>query len=151
MTVEVDDEMEGRLVEKAEYVEAAVGVLARKQSLDAETYRTDREQRAIVEREFQTAIQACIDVAGLLIGASDEAMPETNAERFEKLHELGVLSEETAERMRSAAGFRNVLAHEYGTEIDDERVYRHLQTELDAFVTFLEEVRAALDGGIPDT
>ena len=58
-------------------------MLARKQSLDAETYRTDREQRAIVEREFQTAIQACIDVAGLPIAASDEAMPETNAERTE--------------------------------------------------------------------
>ena len=60
-----------------------MGVLARKQSLDAETYRIDREQRAIVEWEFQTAIQACIDGAGLLNAASDEAMPETNVERTE--------------------------------------------------------------------
>ena len=111
--MEVYDEKEARLVEKPLYVEAAAGVLARKQSLDAETDRTDREQRAIVEREFLTTIQACINGAGLLIATSDEAMPETNAERFEILHELGVLSGETVERMRSAAGFRNVLAHEY--------------------------------------
>ena len=73
-------------------------------------------------------------------------MPETNAGRFRTLGELDVLSAETSDRMRSAAGFRNVLAHNYGDDIDDEVVYDHLQTELRWFVTFLREVRDALDG-----
>jgi len=61
----VSDDIEARILEKAGHVEDAVSVLAEKQELDPETYRTDREQRAIVEREFQTAIEACIDIAGL--------------------------------------------------------------------------------------
>ena len=65
------DDIEARILEKAEYVEEAITVLAEKQSLDRATYRDSREQQAIVEREFQTAIEACIDIAGLLLRALD--------------------------------------------------------------------------------
>lgn len=150
MTVDLDDDTEERLLDKALYVEEAVTVLARKQSLDPEKYRSDREQRAIVEREFRTAIEACIDIAGVLIAATGEPMPETNAERFTRLAELDILSEETSQRMRNAAGFRNVLTHQYGTNIDDDTVYRHLQSELDVFVAFLTEVRSAIDDSMTD-
>jgi uncharacterized protein YutE (UPF0331/DUF86 family) len=145
VTVALDDETESRLLDRAEYVEEAVTVLASKQSLAPEDYRSDREQRAIVEREFQTAIEACIDIAGILIAALDEPMPETNADRFVLLIELDVLTEATGSRMRDAAGFRNVLAHRYGNELDHDLVFQHLQTELDVFVSFLREVRAAID------
>jgi uncharacterized protein YutE (UPF0331/DUF86 family) len=143
--VTVPEEIEIRILDKVQYVEEALAVLSRKQSLDVKTYRSDREQRAIVEREFQTAIEACIDIAGLLIQASDAEPPETYAERFEVLEERGVLSSETSRRMRKAAGFRNVLTHQYGDEIDDTKVYEHLQTELEWIVAFLREVREFLD------
>ena len=71
--------------------------------------------------------------------------PDTYAERFSALEEAGVLSPETSDRMRSAAGFRNVLTHQYGDDIDDAVVYEHLQTELEWIVAFLREVRAFLD------
>ena len=86
------------------------------------------EQRAVVEREFQTAIEACIDIAQLLIAANDAAVPATNAASFARLGDLNILSGDTAEIMQNAAGFRNVLAHQYGHDIDDEQVYRHLQS-----------------------
>jgi len=107
----IDDETETRIVEKAEYIEEAVTVLSRKQHLDRETYLADREQRAVVEREFQTAIEACIDIAQLLIAARDAAVPATNAATFSRLGDLNILSADTAEIMQHAAGFRNVLAH----------------------------------------
>ena len=48
---------ERRLVEKAEYVGAAVALLtAKRDELSFDEYRTDREQRDIVEREFETAM-----------------------------------------------------------------------------------------------
>ena len=50
----MDDETETRIVEKVEYIEGALTVLSRKQSLEEAKYLADREQRAIVEREFQT-------------------------------------------------------------------------------------------------
>jgi len=145
--VTVPDDIETRILDKAEHLEEAVTVLSEKQSLDRETYRTDREQRAIVEREFQTAIEACIDIAGLLLRAADEPMPETYAKRFPVLEERGVLTPDTSERMQKAAGFRNVLVHRYGDEIDDAKVYQHLQTKLPWLVRFLREVRDFLDSG----
>ncbi|MFW5938415.1 MAG: type VII toxin-antitoxin system HepT family RNase toxin [Halanaeroarchaeum sp.] len=146
----VPDDVEARIVDRAEYVEEALSVLADKRTLDEETYRTDREQRAIVEREFQTAIEACIDIAGLLLRTTTADTPDTYAERFGALEEEGVLSPETSDRMRSAAGFRNVLTHQYGDDIDDALVYEHLQTELECIVTFLREVRTFLDEDGPE-
>lgn len=140
----VPDDVESRIVDKAEYVEEALTVLSQKQNLDEETYTDDREQRAIVEREFQTAIEACIDIAGLILRTEDAAMPETNAGRFGALAEEGVLSAETASRMQKAAGFRNILTHRYGNEIDDAEVYRHLQNELEWLVIYLREIREFL-------
>ena len=137
----VPDDVEEHVLDKATYVEEAVSVLAAKQSLDEGEYRADREQRAVVEREFHTAVEACIDIAGLLVGATDATMPETYAERFQVLDERGALSSETSTRMQQAAGFRNVLAHRYGDEVDDGLVYEHLQSELEWVVRFLREVR----------
>ena len=141
----VSEETENRILEKAEYVEEAVTVLAQKQSLDKESYRTDREERAIVEREFQTAIEACIDIAKLLIAETEREIPDTNAEQFATLGGLGLISEETSQRMQKAAGFRNILTHSYGPDIDDTEVYQHLQNELTWIVKYLREVRDCLD------
>ena len=141
----VSDENETRILQKAEYVQEAVAVLSRKQSLDEGTYRHSREQRAIVEREFQTAIEACLDIAGILITSIDIPIAETNAGRFRQLEEFGILSQKTSSQMQKAAGFRNVLAHNYGDDIDDKVVYHHLQNELKWFVQYLREVREYLE------
>jgi len=143
--VRVSDEDEARILEKAIYIEESVEILSDKQSLDQAVYRSDREQRAIVEREFQTTIEACIDIAGICIAASENPMPETNAGRFKTLEKQGICSPQVATQMQAAAGFRNILAHNYGTDIDDMVVYHHLQNELRWIVEFLREIRAALD------
>ena len=141
----VDDETEARILEKAEHVDEAVTRLVGKQEVKLDDYLADWEERAVVERTFQTAIEACIDVAALLLTAADEPVPETNAEKFARLAELDVLSEATADQMQNAAGFRNVLAHNYGHAVNDRQVYRHLQEDLHWFPTFLREVRAFLE------
>lgn len=141
----VPAEIEARILDKAEYVEEALTILSEKRALDRETYQESREQQAIVEREFQTAIEACIDIAGLLLRAMEETMPETYAQRFSLLEDHDVLSSETSERMRKAAGFRNILVHRYGDEIENKKVYEHLQTELQWLVRYLREIRDVLD------
>jgi len=140
----MDDETETRIVEKAEYVEETVAVLERKQSLTKAQYLADREQRAIVEREFQTAIEACLDIAELLLKTDGTTVPETSAETFARLGERDVRSADTARTMQEAAGFRNVLAHTYGHDIDDKRVYWHPQNDLRWFPVYLGAVRATL-------
>lgn len=141
----VDGETAARILDKTEYVEQSVTFLSQKQDLDRNEYLSDWEQQAIVERTFQTAIEACLDIAELLIKASNETVPSTNAEQFETLGTLDILSPETSSQMQKAAGFRNVLAHNYGHDIDDGTVYMHLQEDLQWFPTFLHEVREFLD------
>ena len=141
----VDEETEARILDKAEHVEQSVTFLTQKQALDRQEYLSDWEQQAIVERTFQTAIEACIDVAELLVKDSNEAVPSANAETFAILADLDILTRETAEQMQRAAGFRNVLAHNYGHDIDDETVYVHLQEDVHWFPTFLGEIRSYLD------
>jgi len=55
------------VVEKAEFVDECLGMLADKQSLTLEEFRSDPEARDVVERRFEKATQACIDVARILL------------------------------------------------------------------------------------
>jgi uncharacterized protein YutE (UPF0331/DUF86 family) len=142
----MDDRTEERILDRAAYVRDAVTVLADKRdTLSFEAYRADREQRDVVEREFVTAIEACIDIGELLLTAADADVPETNAGVFRELGERALIDDDLADHMARAAGFRNVLSHQYGNRIDDEDVYNFLQNELPLFRTYLEAVRDVLD------
>lgn len=138
----MDERTEQRIVEKATYVRDALTVLAEKRdTLSFEAYTDRREARDVVEREFETAIEACIDIGTMILNADDEPVPDTNAQVFHELERIGVLDADTARQMAQAAGFRNVLSHQYGNDIDDEDVYNVLQSELPLFRDYLEFVR----------
>jgi uncharacterized protein YutE (UPF0331/DUF86 family) len=97
-----------------------------------------------VERELQTAIEACLDIGEMVLRAYGEPVPENNAAVFQRLADIGVIDDELAGRMGSAAGLRNVLAHQYGTDIDDRDVFNTLQTDLPVFPEYLSQIRAEL-------
>lgn len=132
------------IVEKAEYVESCLEILAAKQSVSRTEFRDDPETRDVVERRFEKASQACLDVARMLLRDIDGGVSRSNAATMRRLHETGVLTEETAESMAEAALFRNVLAHEYGDVLDEDIVYSALQ-DLRRYRDFLVEVREYLD------
>jgi uncharacterized protein YutE (UPF0331/DUF86 family) len=128
------------MVEKAEFVEECLAILASRQSISREDYRTDPVTRDVVERRFEKASQACIDIGRMLLRDIDGRAPDSNAAVMERLATVGVLSEETASDMAQAAMFRNVLAHEYGDVLDQDIVYEALQ-DLGRYRTFLHEFR----------
>lgn len=133
------------MLAKVAFVNEAVQMLASTQSLAESDYLEDPELQAVVERNFHTAIEACIDIAELLIVASSREMPERNADRFRLLDGMDIISHETTTAMAEAAGFRNVLAHTYRATIDDELVYRHPQDDLHWFPTYCREIESHLD------
>lgn len=142
----MEDRTERRILEKAEYVSEAVTILVEtRDSTSFEEYRANRRERDVVEREFQTAIEACIDIGQMYLRAETGSVPDHNADVFRELGSMAVLDDETTRRMAQAAGFRNVLAHRYGTEVDDEDVFNFLQAELDLFPDYLRQVRSALE------
>lgn len=132
------------VVEKVEYVETCLEILAGKQAVSRERYRSDPEVRDVVERRFEKATTACLDVGRILLKDIDGRAPESNAATMKRLHDVDVLSGAVADEMAQAALFRNVLAHEYGDVLDHDIVFDALQN-LDRYRRFLREVRDYFD------
>lgn len=146
----MDEATENRILQKAEYIRASLVILAEtRDETSFKTYQSDRRQRNIVEREFQTSIEACLDIGSMILRVENLTVPDTNAGVFRRLAEHGIISKELGKQMAEAAGFRNILAHKYGGGIDDRDVFNFLQHDLSVFREYLIQIRAYLS--TPDT
>jgi uncharacterized protein YutE (UPF0331/DUF86 family) len=94
----------------------------------------DNLLRDIVERNFEIAVQCCIDISHRIIVLEKARKPVDYYETISLMGELGVLPVDFARRLAPIAGFRNILAHEY-LSVDWDRVYAHLRN-LDDLVRF---------------
>lgn len=101
--MEVDDV--GKVVTAMEHIETSVDMLQEKRRLEKAEYLADQEARDVVERRFETAIQACIDIARVFVREADEVMPETNRETVAMLASLGVVSGEQQRNYSRQSGF----------------------------------------------
>lgn len=133
-----------RILTAVETIEGSIGVLSRKQSLDREAYHTDTDTQDIVERRFVKMTEAAIDIAEELVKHERGASPASNPGSMRALEELDILSASTATQMAQGARFRNVLAHTYGDNIDQDVVYNALQ-DLERYQQFLVEIRDCLE------
>ena len=100
---------------------------------------TDHDRQDIVSVNLQRAVQLAVDVAGAIIADRGLESPATMAEAFRILAKAGLLSDELAERLARAVGFRNVSVHEY-EEIDWNIVYSLITKHLDDFRDFVRAV-----------
>lgn len=107
--------------------------------LSKDEYLEDVVTQRAVERTFEMLIQACIDLARHVRSSEDLPPAETAKEEIQVLGEVGALSDETRIELEEAVGFRNVLAHRYGS-IDHEVVYDVLEEDLVWFERFQQEV-----------
>lgn len=142
MTIAGDD-LE-RILDAVETIEASIAILAEKQSLSQQTYRTEPETRDVVERRFVKLTEATLDIAKTLVAYEQETPPESNPAAMVALNDAGILDRASEAEMVQAARFRNVLAHTYGPAIDHDDVYAALQ-DLERYRAFLHDVRAYLD------
>jgi uncharacterized protein YutE (UPF0331/DUF86 family) len=102
-------------------------------------YAEDNLLRDLVERNFEIAVQCCIDISHRIIALEKARKPTDYYEAISLMGELGVLPVDFARRLAPIAGFRNILAHEY-LSVDWDRVYAHLQN-LEDLVQFDTLVR----------
>lgn len=133
-----------RILVAVETIEESLGVLARKQSISREEYKSALETRDVVERRFVKMTEAAIDIAEELVKHERGQPPASNPESMRALGEIGVLSGTLIEEMAEGARLRNVLAHTYGSIIDHDEVYNALQ-DLDRYRSFVQAVRDHLD------
>ena len=78
---------------------------------------------------LQRAIQACIDMANIIIALKGFKLPTTYKDSFQTLAENKIIEHALAREMMKMVGFRNILAHDYA-EINYDIVYDVLQNKL---------------------
>lgn len=111
---------------------------------NADRIGTDVKERRFVEHTLQIAIQACLDVASHIVSDKRLGEPETMRDLFRLLENDGWLSVDLAEKLSSAAGFRNVVVHGYAG-VDPAIVEDVFRNHLDDLLEFVRAIRSGLD------
>jgi uncharacterized protein YutE (UPF0331/DUF86 family)/predicted nucleotidyltransferase len=127
-----------------EPIESSLETLARLARPNA--LETDPVQLGFVEHTLQTAIQAAIDVAALIVTERKLGEPDVTRSLFALLAQDGWLDAADVAVWQRIVGFRNVIVHRY--LIVDPRVVRAvLQSNVGDLHRFVRRIRDRLAAG----
>lgn len=96
----------------------------------ASQFSADRTAREVVVLNLFVALQECVSLAAHWIADEGWDVPTSYRDLFTTLVDHGVLDPGLAQRLASAAGLRNLVAHQYGV-LDAARLYATASSELD--------------------
>ncbi len=114
------------IFKKLERLEESLRRLESKKDITLDEFLSNWEVQDIVLREFQVAIESCIDIATHIISEKGWKSPESYREVASILAEHGILPEDYSKIFEKIVGFRNIIVHEY-MSIDLENVFKNLQ------------------------
>lgn len=120
----------------------AVGRLRSWLPVTPERLERDIMLRWAVEHGLHIAAEALFDAGNHILAGEFHEAPDEYREIASRLVARGVISRETAARLESLAGFRNVLVHDYAI-VDVRRVHAGLG-RLDDFEAFVADVEGWL-------
>jgi uncharacterized protein YutE (UPF0331/DUF86 family) len=103
-------------------------------------YQMSPDIKDIAERNLQVAIEACLDIAKIIISSNDLPEPKDNKGVFTVLAEAGILSKKTLQFLVPMAGTRNILVHGYD-KVEDSIVFSVIKQHLDNFAEYLREIK----------
>lgn len=87
-----------------------------------EDFLSDKKTRYAVFKAFQEVVEACMDLAAMLV--KDRGIPPTDDyTNLEKLREEKIISDEMKDYLGEANGLRNWITHKYN-KLDEEKAYR---------------------------
>ncbi len=133
--------MNKRINDKINEIENFISEFDEIKSGSLENYLRDIKTKAACERYFEKIVEACVDLASLIIKERNLKLPEDDSEAFDILVEEGIITKDLAEKLKDAKGMRNIIAHQYGS-VDDEIVFTAITEEIDKDVgELLEAVR----------
>ena len=118
------------LEEKLESLRSCVQRLEVKRPARIEQLERDQDLQDILALNLTRAVQLSVDIAAHLVADSELPPPETMAESFNRLRELGIIDDHLSERLSGAVGFRNIAVHQYESvdwAIVFEIVHSHLE------------------------
>lgn len=102
-------------------------------------FLTDDIIQKAIERYLQIAIEAAIDICDHIINDAGLRKPADYKDAILILGEAGILSNTFAQRFSHAAGFRNVLVHDY-VDIDAKKVFDHFKNDSKDIKVFIRSI-----------
>ena len=132
------------LLRKLDGVRHHTGRLKQKLPASADALLADEDLRDIVSNNLSRAVQFAFDTATHLLTDGGAKVPDTYAEGFLLLGQLGAIDRDLALRLILASGLRNRLQHQYQA-IDWRRVHESVSGGVDDFATFVSAIRRYLD------
>lgn len=128
------------IIKRLSVLEEAVKRLSSISKIPLEEFLENWLYHSAALREFQVAIEACMDIGQHLISEMGWEMPRAYKEIPEILARHKVIPPEFAETLKKMISFRNLIVHEY-VLIDLKLVYKNLENVKDfqKFAQFIEE------------
>jgi uncharacterized protein YutE (UPF0331/DUF86 family) len=102
-------------------------------------FLADRTAREVVTLNLFLALQETIGLATHWLADEGVAVPDTYGDVFSALAERGVIDAALGDRLRGAAGLRNLVAHQYGV-LDFARVHAVARGELGDLLAFCNQL-----------
>lgn len=107
--------------------------------VDRKKFLTDDIVRKAIERYLQLAIEAVLDISDQVINEKGYRKPEDYKDGILILAENKILPKKFAENFSKAAGFRNILVHDY-VDLDQEKIYQHFKEDSGDIEKFMKYV-----------
>ena len=109
---------------------------------DPAAFEADRTAREIVILNLFVALQETVALATHWLADAGLDVPGSYREIFLDLAARGLVPDELAQRLASAAGFRNLVAHQYGV-LDPRRVHEMAASDLGDLLEFSRAIGRA--------
>ena len=127
------------IIDKASRAERHLKRIKGKRDVSLDRFLSDVDVQDIVLFNLQIAIQSCIDIASHIISDEELGVAGSTSEIFYILQENNYIDAQLTEKIVSAVGFRNLVAHEYGN-LDLKKVYKIIHEEMEDIQVFLREI-----------
>ncbi|MGQ9571208.1 MAG: type VII toxin-antitoxin system HepT family RNase toxin [Thermodesulfovibrionales bacterium] len=107
--------------------------------IDKNSFLNDPDKISSAKYNFIVAIESAIDICNHIISQNGYRAPDDYADTFQVLGEQNAFGKNFVKDLKEMAKFRNRLVHLYW-EVDEEQVYELLQTRLNDFKIFLDNI-----------
>ncbi|MEK6873826.1 MAG: DUF86 domain-containing protein [Nanoarchaeota archaeon] len=121
--------MDERIKDKSEEIVRFLEQLEEITPKDYGEYERDFKTKAACERYFEKIVEACEDLAFLILREKSIKIPEKEESVFFILYKNNLINEDLYKKLKEAKGMRNIISHQYGN-INDEIVFESITSQL---------------------
>jgi len=118
-----------------------IKIVDKYQNSTLDEIESDQTLSGAIQHYLYITCQSAIDLGEMYIEFSNYRVPYTYSDVFDVLFEQKVIDQKLATTLRNMAGFRNILAHQYG-KVDFGIIHEVLTkkiTFIEKFVLIIEE------------